>query len=321
MDSRIREIEQWVVEAKTDLGECGREAYLRKLFLLDAEIRAVLKDNKGILPEVVSPRRQAKRVRRFSTPAFAMGGVLGALLLTASTVYLSGLPGFLASRRTPSTPAATSAPALERSANTSLADANLGVPTGPFKLPPGEILLDDNWTPDDPAPVDAGTPSAPARLLANLPDAALTKPAAGSASALKLPAGKTLPVGRNLPAASPAESDATSVVILAALPVAPRKPVASNRSPVSSSSSFGAGGAVISREVSFPTEDDFRNSFAITTTAKIKDKPAAKAGKDAKAGEQKPAGTVDNEKSTKDENVDKLDKDALKESLEKPFTR
>ena len=55
MDSRIREIEQWIAEAKQDLGECGQEAYVKKLFLLDAEIRAILREN-GILPGAVSPR-------------------------------------------------------------------------------------------------------------------------------------------------------------------------------------------------------------------------------------------------------------------------
>jgi len=324
MDSRIREIEQWVVEAKTDLGECGREAYLRKLFLLDAEIRAVLKDNKGILPETVSPRRQAKRVRRFSTPTFAMGGVLGALLLTASTVYLSGLPNFLASRQAPTVPAGQTAPAVERGANASIADANLGVPSGTFSLPPGEILL-ESWIPDEAMPASDSAPSTTERLLASAAgpagESAPAKPAPGTAPAMQPSAGKTGPVGQTTPAASPAGSDATSVVIVAALPGTPSKPAASNRSGGSSSSSFGAGGAVISREVSFPTEDDFRNGFAITTTAKTKDKPTDKAGQDTKAGEQKAAGDVDNEKSTKGEDVDKLDKDALKESLEKPFTR
>ena len=86
MDSRIREIEQWLAEAKQDLGECGREAYIRKLFLLDAEIRSVIKEN-GAVPETGSPRSQAKRVRRLGSPALVLGA-MGVTLLTATAFFM-----------------------------------------------------------------------------------------------------------------------------------------------------------------------------------------------------------------------------------------
>lgn len=95
MDSRIREIEQWVTEAKTDLGEHGREAYLNKLYLLDAEIRSVIRES-GMQPGTASPQSAGQRVRRkHAIPVFA-SGALGVLLTAVSTVYFAfpglGLP-------------------------------------------------------------------------------------------------------------------------------------------------------------------------------------------------------------------------------------
>jgi hypothetical protein len=95
MDSRIREIEQWVTEAKTDLGEHGREAYLNKLYLLDAEIRSVIRES-GMQSATASPQSAGRRVRRqHAFPVFA-SGALGVLLLTVSIVYFAspglGLP-------------------------------------------------------------------------------------------------------------------------------------------------------------------------------------------------------------------------------------
>lgn len=87
MDSRIREIEQWVAEAKNDLGECGREAYISKLYLLDAEIRAIIRED-GSLPAASSPRQRTGHVRRVGLPALSAVGVAGVLLLAASTAYL-----------------------------------------------------------------------------------------------------------------------------------------------------------------------------------------------------------------------------------------
>ncbi|MCH7472138.1 hypothetical protein IIA79_04210 [bacterium] len=92
MDSRIREIEQWWTEAKESLGEGGREVYLRKLYLLDAEIRAVIREN-GILPGDVFPRSRAKKVWRFLSPAWAFGTAGGALFLAAATVLVANLTG------------------------------------------------------------------------------------------------------------------------------------------------------------------------------------------------------------------------------------
>lgn len=91
MDSRIREIEQWVTEAKTDLGEHGREAYLNKLYLLDAEIRSVIRES-GMHPAAASPQSAGRRVRRqHAIPVFA-SGALGVLLAAVSTVYFAS-PG------------------------------------------------------------------------------------------------------------------------------------------------------------------------------------------------------------------------------------
>jgi hypothetical protein len=92
MDSRIREIEQWIAEAKHDLGERGREAYLEKLYLLDAEIRNVIREN-GVPPQSASPRAAVRRVRRWHAPqALASGAAFGIMLLAASTVYFAS-PG------------------------------------------------------------------------------------------------------------------------------------------------------------------------------------------------------------------------------------
>lgn len=91
MDSRIREIEQWVTEAKTDLGEHGREAYLNKLYLLDAEIRSVIRES-GMQPAAASPQSAGRRVRRqHAIPVFA-SGALGVTLAVVSTVYFA-FPG------------------------------------------------------------------------------------------------------------------------------------------------------------------------------------------------------------------------------------
>ncbi|MCC7479456.1 hypothetical protein IT575_13510 [bacterium] len=97
MDSRIRELEQWLAEAKRDLGECGQEAYLQKLYLLDAEIRAVIKAN-GAHAGMDSPSRAGGLVRGHAPAqrgvpatrkmAWALG-VSGVALLAAATVTMS----------------------------------------------------------------------------------------------------------------------------------------------------------------------------------------------------------------------------------------
>ncbi len=85
MDSRIREIEQWLDEAKTDLQDGGREAYLRKLYLLDAEIRAVIKNNDP-LPEMLTASTGRRPARKFNLPVAVAG--FAALALISSAVVL-----------------------------------------------------------------------------------------------------------------------------------------------------------------------------------------------------------------------------------------
>jgi hypothetical protein len=87
MDNRLREIEQWVAEARDGLGDGGREAYVHKLYLLDAEIRAVIKDS-GILPQVVSPRPATSLVRHLSSLALPVASAV--VVLAVATVYLRG---------------------------------------------------------------------------------------------------------------------------------------------------------------------------------------------------------------------------------------
>lgn len=94
MDSRIREIEQWVAEAREGLCDGGREAYLRKLYLLEAEIRAVIKEN-GVLPEGLSPAAQEGRVRRFHPSALGFSAAAGVLVLAAASFYSGGAAGLL----------------------------------------------------------------------------------------------------------------------------------------------------------------------------------------------------------------------------------
>jgi hypothetical protein len=87
MDNRLREIEQWVAEARDGLGDGGREAYVRKLYLLDAEIRAVIKDS-GILPQADSPRPATSLVRHLSSLALPVASAV--VVLAVATVYLRG---------------------------------------------------------------------------------------------------------------------------------------------------------------------------------------------------------------------------------------
>lgn len=186
MDSRIREIEQWVAEAKANLGDCGRDAYINKLYLLDAEIRAVIREN-GI-PAATSPGQQFGRVRRPMVPALPIAGALGVLFLVAATVYfaiqLTGDPSATA----PGLRAAAPAPAS--------GDAPMVIGYIPNDIPGEEILL-PGWMPNETAAVIATAPAlapavAPATetqpvLLANQqpePAAASTQPRpAGSGSA------------------------------------------------------------------------------------------------------------------------------------------
>jgi hypothetical protein len=180
MDSRIREIEQWVAKAKADLGECGQEAYIRKLYLLDAEIRAIIREN-GILPGATSPEPQQQRhVRRFTVPALAVSGVLGVLLLAATTVYLTQP---LLMGRAPQPPAAHTVVA--------------GFVPSAIE---GELILADNGAPLNLSPADA-----PANAAPELPAGTVLAGTLASADALGQPA-------------TPAASQPASSVILANAP-------------------------------------------------------------------------------------------------------
>lgn len=163
MDSRIRELEQWLAEAKRDLGECGQEAYLQKLYLLDAEIRAVIKAN-GAQPGALSPEQQGRLVRgqarqsqstTVSRRTALTLGVAGVALLAATTVAF-GLPALRGS----SSQLARffdlnrnnyTANSGQLGTDAMLSDAGQSSTTPPAGfIPaslPGEEILPANWTP------------------------------------------------------------------------------------------------------------------------------------------------------------------------------
>jgi hypothetical protein len=89
MDSRIREIEQWIEKAKTGLSDGGREEYVKKLFLLDAEIRAVIKENGNIPGVNYSPERRGRGARRFATNLAAAGAAVSVLVLAAAAAWFA----------------------------------------------------------------------------------------------------------------------------------------------------------------------------------------------------------------------------------------
>jgi len=307
MDSRIREIEQWVAEARNDLGECGQEAYVRKLFLLDAEIRAVIKET-GILPDAGSPRHQARRVRRFLSPALALSGAAGAVLLTATTVYLSGM------HFNPSTP--TPPP-------TRLASAD---PGGPGKqqsarayIPasvPGEEILPEGWTP----------PAAPLGHPAPMIVASSAVPASGAASqpakAAGAPVLASLPVKQHAAAQKPRgdgrANEAVSVVLASYMPPAAR-PATANTPVGASSSSGGAFNATISRFTYFPEAE---TAPPVVNRAKEKTKhlkptsPGSSTPEVVVDDTNEPVDSVDKETGAQPQDVDKLDPQALKDRLE-----
>jgi hypothetical protein len=87
MDSRIREIEQWIERAKTGLSDGGREEYVKKLFLLDAEIRAVIKESGTIPGAETSPVRRGSGARRSAFWPGLTGAVAGVLILVAAAAW------------------------------------------------------------------------------------------------------------------------------------------------------------------------------------------------------------------------------------------
>jgi hypothetical protein len=102
MDSRLREIEQWLDEAKSDLKDNGQEAYLRKLYLLDAEIRAVIRENDP-LPGVDRASLVHKPVRVINLP-LAVAGLAAVAVFGSALIMNQGnlrIPGL--SRITPFT--------------------------------------------------------------------------------------------------------------------------------------------------------------------------------------------------------------------------
>jgi hypothetical protein len=178
MDSRIREIEQWVTEAKNDLGECGREAYINKLYLLDAEIRAIIKED-GSLHAAGSPRQRQGHVRRFGVPVISAVGIVGVLLLAASTAYLltelNSLRGLQLAQADPPAPIAASQPASTYAGHV---PANI----------PGEEILPAGWRPPAAEEQPAVPDAEPVVLLASHvpappPTTAPTHPAAAQAPA------------------------------------------------------------------------------------------------------------------------------------------
>ncbi len=225
MDSRIREIEQWVAEAKEDLGECGQEAYIRKLYLLDAEIRAIIREN-GILPGVTSPEPQQQRhVRRFTVPALAVSGVLSVLLLAATTFYFMQ-PLLVGRTATPAQSHQVLAGFVPASIDGELILADTGVP---LNMPKERLLADiplaAQFTTGGTAPagLETGAGAAPSTvpavgpvLLASLPSATLQPQTAAPLSEQ----------ARAVPLIAPTEgSDGVIDVMLGYLPL-PAAPLA-----------------------------------------------------------------------------------------------
>jgi hypothetical protein len=86
MDSRIREIEQRLGRAREGLAEGGREDYLKQLYLLDAEIRAVIREN-GSLPEHLRELLQDAAPRRRKSPLRTAGMALALMLVVAGATF------------------------------------------------------------------------------------------------------------------------------------------------------------------------------------------------------------------------------------------
>ena len=310
MDSRIREIEQWVAEAKHDLGSCGPEEYYRKLFLLDAEIRAAIKQS-GCLPEAASPQHQAKRVRRFFNPSLALTGAIGVLFLAATTVFFNY-------------PYAPVAPVMANTAPpvvTSSYDPrnDRGHLPNPASIGEGEELipeavlmagLSQEEQPVQTMPaVESGVkPSTLPLQLASVKPGQLKAPAAAKQSG----------------AAQPTTGHAPAVVILAGnISPAKTQPMA-NKQPGGTSTDSGAFyGATVSRFTHFPEgegKDDDPGNRAKEQTNKVA--KAAKGSKGASGHDivvADPTDNVDNSNDKDDEKVDKLDPEALKDKLEKRF--
>ena len=244
MDSRIREIEQWVTEAKNDLGECGREAYINKLYLLDAEIRAIIKED-GSLPAASSPRQRQGHVRRFSVPVISAVGIVGVLLLAASTAYLltelNSLNGLQLAQADPPSPTVAIQPAVSHMGSI------------PASIP-GEEILPAGWRPPAAEAQPAMPAGEPVVLLASHVPA--PPPTAGPTHSPSAPAPAT------------AANDATSLV--AAVPTAITPAPAGQASGVNlpgSGSSLGSGDGGSERIVATVSDYDYFPPEAETEAA------------------------------------------------------
>jgi len=309
MDSRIREIEQWVAEAKTDLGECGREAYINKLFLLDAEIRAIIKDN-GTLPAAASPRQQqSDKVRRFTARALVSAGAAAVLLLTASTVYLT-LSGNTESH-------ITSPPPVHFASTDSDSAAIIAAGYIPGNIP-NEEILPDGWTP----PVSS-TPQVP------LPSVASQAPGRAVSAPLPIQPAPTGTEAVNQPkpqTQAPAHTnDAIAVVAMVpASSIQPHESTTGGSNNASGPASYVSGG--IEREVGFswfPESD--READPVNQTKAEMGERFAEQPKEIEISEGDAVDTVDNSEVDSGTAVDgeepELDESALRELLENTLNK
>jgi len=309
MDSRIREIEQWVAEAKTDLGECGREAYINKLFLLDAEIRAIIKDN-GTLPAAASPRQQqSDKVRRFTARALVSAGAAAVLLLTASTVFLT-LSGNTEPNLTPPPPVH-----LASADSDSLTIIAAGYIPGNI---PNEEILPDGW-----APPVSSTPQVPLPLVAfQAPGRAVSaplpmQPASTGTGAVNQPKTQTQ---------APAHTnDAITVVAMVpASSIQPRESTTGGSNNASGPASYVSGG--IEREVGFSwfPESDREADPVNQTKAELAER-FAEQPKEIEISEGNAVDTVDNSEvdsgTVVDSEAPELDESALRELLENTLNK
>lgn len=243
MDSRIREIEQWIAEAKQDLGECGREAYISKLYLLDAEIRAIIKED-GSLPAASSPRQRANNVRRRSLPTAAFATAVGVLIVAASTVYFTVMP-------VPSETLTAGAPAM--GAGQVPPPEMISAAFIPQQIP-GEEILPNDWEPPAETTKAQATQPAPSEAKVVL---AAQPPAAGGAPAWERPE----PVRQATSAMPPVDNPTNEATEIALTPVdRPAVPAPNARElPAKSPHTSAMGGEVehtIATEVPTETPDE-----------------------------------------------------------------
>jgi hypothetical protein len=312
MDSRIREIEQWVDEAKRGLDECGREEYFRKLFLLDAEIRAAIKDS-GCIPEAASPQRQVKRVRRFVNPSLALSGAFGVLLLAATTVYLNG-------------PHMLSAPAMANAARgTGQANSTYDPQLDRGHIPasiegeeiiPFEMLLaaaSQSQQPETSVTVPTGQAALDGGSVVGIKPGVMADAKPGQM--------KPVPASAKPQAQGKAGgSRVPSVEVVANNSTPAKSPAAANTPRNGASYSGEAFGGTIARMEDTSPYTFFPESVATDEPVnQAKDKAGKLVKKGAKDGDIVVEAPADKSSENEDEDADKLDAEALKEKLEKRF--